>query len=108
MDTLKDVLVARLQRVPGVRHVVDPAREDGFSVLCLGDREIGHFHDDHELDLRLGRTLIRKLGLVAPAEARVHPHRRPGSAYIELRVRRPEDVARVVRIVGLLVRHLAG
>lgn len=106
MDKLKKELVARLERIPGIRHIPYPDRDDGFSGLVFQDREIGHFHDFNELDLRLGKALIKREGLTHPSGSRVHPGRRAGSPYIELRFDREQDLDRIVRLVALLVEDL--
>lgn len=107
MNNLKDKLVARLERIPGICHVPYPARDDGFSGLVFQGREIGHFHDFNELDLRLGKTLIRQQGLAHPPDSHVHPGRRAGSSYIELRFHREQDLDGIVRLVALLTEDLA-
>lgn len=107
MDKLKRELIARLERIPGIRHIPYPDREDGFSGLVFQGREIGHFHDFNELDLRLGKALIRREGLAHPSGSRVHPGRRAGSSYIELRFHREQDLDGIVRLAALLADDLA-
>ncbi len=35
MDKLKRELIARLERIPGIRHIPYPDRDDGFSGLVF-------------------------------------------------------------------------
>jgi len=107
MRSLKDELISRLERIPGISHVPFPDRSDGFSGLRYRGREIGHFHHFNELDLKLGRKLIRQQGLKHQPDSEIHPKRGPGSQYIELRFHRREDVDEIVRLVELLAAELS-
>jgi hypothetical protein len=43
-------------------------RDDGFSSLHFEGKEFAHFHGDNELDIRLGRDIIKREGLVHPTD----------------------------------------
>jgi hypothetical protein len=90
----------------GVREHKLPGREDGFSGLSYGGKDFAHFHNDHELDIRLGRDVIRREGLTHPPNSVVHPKRAPSSHWIELRFHSTADLDRVVRLVKLAVENL--
>lgn len=107
MGALKDELIVRLERIPGVSHVPWPDRSDGFSGVRFRRKEIGHFHNFNELDLRLGKKLIKRQGLRHYPDSEVHPKRGAGSQYIELRFRRRKDLDEVVKLVELLVVELS-
>ncbi|MCB1647109.1 MAG: DUF5519 family protein [Pseudomonadales bacterium] len=107
MKSLKHELVLQLEKIPGIEHVPCPDRDDGFSVLNFRGKEIGHFHNFNEIDLRLGKQLIRQEGLKHPADSSKHPKRSPNSPFIELRFHHQRDISKVVHLVGLLVsKHL--
>ena len=107
MAALKDELIVRLEKIPGISHVPYPERQDGFSALNHRGKEIGHFHNFNEIDLRLGKQLIRQEGLKHPADSSKHPKRIPNSPFIELRFHHQRDISKVVHLVGLLVsKHL--
>lgn len=106
-DGLKAELVARLEAIPGITHVPWPGRDDGFSTIRFRDREIGHFHHFNELDLRLGRKLIRSEGLTHPPDSSRHPDRSANAPFVELRFDRRGDLARIIGLVELLTRELS-
>ncbi|MBO6558829.1 MAG: DUF5519 family protein [Pseudomonadales bacterium] len=103
MSRLKDELVSRLEQIPGISHVPYPDRKDGFSGLNYLDKEIGHFHNFNELDLRLGKRLIKQEGLKHYPDSKNHPNRGPGSQFIEVRFHRRKDIEKLVGLVNLLV-----
>lgn len=100
---LKELLVGQLEQIPDVVHQPWPGRDDGFSALLFRRKELGHFHNFHELDLRLGKALIKAEGLRHPADSKQHPGRSPNSPFIELRFHNERDVAEIVRLVRLAV-----
>ena len=104
---LKNELVRRLEQIPGVTHEPWPSRDDGFSTLHYQGKEIGHFHHFQELDLKLGKKLIRQEGLSHPKDSVSHPKRAAGSAYIELRFANTSQLDRIVELVNLLVESSA-
>lgn len=106
MSALKHELIVRLERIPGVSHIPYPDRHDGFSGLGFRGKEIGHFHHFHELDLRLGKKLIKQQSLKHPPDSKVHPGRSANSQYVELRFHHHQDLDEVIRLVELLVADL--
>jgi hypothetical protein len=100
---LKQLLVGQLEQIPGVVHQPWPDRDDGFSALLFRGKDLGHFHNFHELDLRLGKALIKAEGLRHPADSKQHPGRSLNSPFIELRFHNERDVAQIVRLVQLAV-----
>lgn len=100
---LKNLLVQRLEQIPGVVHQPWPDRDDGFSALLFRGKDLGHFHNFHELDLRLGKALIKSEGLSHPPDSVQHPTRSSNSQFIELRFHDERDVADIVRLVRLAV-----
>ncbi len=105
MGKLKDELVIRLEEIPGVEHVPWPDRDDGFSTLNLNGDEIGHFHDFNELDLKLGKKLIKREGLTHYPDSKNHPKRGVSSQYIEIRFERKSELDELVRLVELLIEE---
>lgn len=103
MANLKRDLVAELERLPGVTHRPWPERNDGFSTVHFAEREIAHFHNLAEIDIRLGKSLIRQEGLVHPSDSTKHPKRSPNSQFIEVRFSTPAEVRQIVRLVQLAI-----
>jgi hypothetical protein len=103
MVSLKKKLVAQLEKVPGIEHVPYPDRDDGFSGLNFQGKEIAHFHNFNELDLKLGKKLIKREGLTHYSDSINHPNRGANSQYIELRFNNQAELNEVVRLVKLLI-----
>lgn len=106
MRGLRAELIRRLEKL-GVEECPVPGREDGFASLRYRGKDFAHFHDDHELDIRLTRAVIEREGLTHPADSRVHPGRTRTSQWIEVRFTRRAHLAQVVRLVRLAVQRLA-
>ena len=106
MPKLKSELVKRLEEIKGLRHQPWPDRDDGFSSISFEGKEIGHFHNFNEIDLRLGKTLIKSEGLQHYPDSIKHPKRSPNSQFIEIRFRKKADLDKIVRVVRLLCQTL--
>ncbi len=59
-QSLKTLLVEKVPQIPGISHKPWPERDDGFATLHFCGKEISHFHNFREIDLRPGRKLIKK------------------------------------------------
>ena len=105
MADLREELIRRLEKF-GVEDRPLPGRDDGFSGLRYGGKELAHFHSDNELDLRLTKAVIAREGLVHPAGSLVHPNRSPKSPWIEIRFTRAAQLDEVVRLVKLAIEQL--
>lgn len=104
MASPKNALLAELEKVEGLS--AQPSPVAGGTALFFRGKEIAHFHHDGELDLRLTRKVIQRLGLVHPEGSTVHPQRAASSPWIELRYESPSDIARVVELVRLAVAQV--
>lgn len=102
---LRDELVRRLAKL-GVEHRLMPGRDDGFASLWSGGKAFAHFHNDHEVDIRLTRALIERHALVHPSDSTVHPGRSGKSHWIEVRFTTKRHVDEVVRLVKLAIEQL--
>jgi len=95
---LKDSLTESiLERFPDVDQ-----RTSRFSerpAFWLGRREIAHYHDGNEIDVRLTRKVIRRLKSELEADRRVQM--RGSSDWVELRFPRRADLARVLELLEL-------
>jgi len=100
MSTLRRQLVAKLRKL-GVEEVRPPGRDDGFAGLLYHGKDIGHFHDDGEVDIKLGKQLIKREGLRHNPASRVHPKRAASSPWMELRLADADDVDAIVRLIKL-------
>jgi hypothetical protein len=105
MSDLRAELIRRLEKL-GVEHCPLPGRTDGFAGLRYNGKEFAHFHDDHELDVRLTKAVIARERLVHPPDSRVHPNRSKTSPWIEVRFTTRADVDRAVRLLKLAIDQL--
>ena len=105
MAHLRKQLVQRLEEL-GVQERILPGRDDGFSSLLYNGKEFAHFHDDNELDIRLTRAVIRRVGLVHPANSRVHPNRSKNSQWIEVRFEKTADLEGLVQLAKLAIAQI--
>jgi hypothetical protein len=104
MDGWKDALLAELEKIEGLEARPSPVA-GGTALLYLG-REFAHFHDANELDLRLTKKNIQALGLSHPEGSVHHPGRSPNSPWIEIRLRKRSDIARVCGLVKMAIAAL--
>lgn len=103
MPKLKSDLVKKLERIPGLE--ARPSKIAGGSALYFKNKEIAHFHNDHEIDIRLTKKVIRKEGLNHPGDSTIHKHRSPSSEWIEIRFQNSEDIAEVARLLKLALEQ---
>lgn len=103
MNPFKAQLLEAIEKLPGIEVVVWRERSDGFTTLNYRGKEIAHFHHDNELDLALGKELIKQQGLNHPQDSIKHPKRSASSAYIELRYNSSRQVDEVVRLLKLAI-----
>lgn len=101
---LKQKLLQSLAVVEGL--TAEPSPVSGGTALFFRGREFAHFHNDHELDLRLTKKVIRSLGLSHPTGSVHHPTRSTSSPWIELRFNTDSEVERVVELVKVALVQL--
>lgn len=58
MSKLRQELIKKLERIPGLED--RPSKVAGGSAIFYNDKEIAHFHNDNEIDVRLTRKFIRR------------------------------------------------
>lgn len=100
----KQKLLQLLASVEGL--TAEPSPVAGGTALFYRGREFAHFHNDHELDLRLTSKVIRSLGLSHPAGSVHHPTRSTSSPWIEVRFQSDSEVERAAELVKLAVAQL--
>jgi len=104
-DSLREKLSQRLRAI-GVEERAYPGRDDGFASLLFRGKEFAHFHTDSEIDIRLGKDVIQREGLVHPSDSRVHPARSSSSPWFEMKILRASDVDEALRLVQLALQGL--
>ncbi|WP_163133577.1 luciferase family protein [Agarivorans sp. Alg241-V36] len=103
---LKQALYNWLVSQTGVNSVFYPNDKGGFYGFSYKDREFAHFHQADELDLKLGKKTIARLGLQHPNNSLVHPKRSAGSAWIELPFHHAADLETIKGLVKLAISQL--
>jgi len=104
MTDLKTELLQELRKIDGVEDRPSPV--SGGSALFYHDKPFAHFHSENELDLRLTKKIIKKLGLSHPPDSVHHPNRSPNSAWIEVRFASTNEIDNVLKLVRLAVAEL--
>ncbi|MFC7420573.1 luciferase family protein [Iodobacter arcticus] len=97
-------LLAELRKIEGVEDRPSPVA--GGCALFYFGKEFAHFHNTNELDLRLTKAIIRKLGMQHPPDSLHHPTRSPNSAWIEVRFSLASDIPKLVELVKLAITKL--
>jgi hypothetical protein len=98
-------LIERLEAL-GVEHRPVPGRDDGFAGLFYRGKAFAHFHNDHELDIRLTRAVIERECLSHPKNSAVHPDRSTKSPWIEIRFATAKEIDDIVRLVRIAIAQL--
>jgi hypothetical protein len=103
MTKLRSELIEKLERIPGLED--RPSKVAGGSAIFYKGKEIAHFHDDNEIDVRLTKKIIRKEGLNHPSGSKIHKHRSPSSEWIEIQFKKSKDVEEVLRLFKLALEQ---
>ncbi|HEY9790521.1 MAG TPA: luciferase family protein [Candidatus Obscuribacterales bacterium] len=99
MTQLRKQLIQKLLEIEGLEERASTVA--GGSALFYKGKEIAHFHNDHEIDVRLTKEVIKKEGLTHPIDSEVHSSRKPGSQWFEIRFRSAAQVEEAVRLFKL-------
>ena len=87
----------------GIEHRPVEGHDDGFAGLFFRGKAVAHFHNNHEIDIRLTRTVIEREGLTHPVDSIQHPSRSARSQWIEIRFRNSRDVDEIVRLMLFVI-----
>jgi hypothetical protein len=99
--SVREELERKLLEIPGVAR--GPSRVGHGAAYFSGDREIAHFHGDERMDIRLTRELIRVRKQEGGFDERVRT-RGPSADWVELFVRRVQDIPLALELVEDAVR----
>jgi hypothetical protein len=102
VNVLHKSLCQRLQDL-GVEVRAWPGRDDGFASLIFNGKDFAHFHTWSEIDIRLGKDVIKREHLTHPSNSRVHPGRAKNSPWYEMKILSATDVDEAVRLVKIAV-----
>lgn len=99
MPDLRDELVRRLTALPGV----SVAFYKDTDLLCVfhNHKEIAHFQNEQEIDIRLTPKIIQQNGLHPPPNTTSHLDRPTRSRWIVQSFAQPEMLDEIVSLVRL-------
>jgi len=103
LNKLRQQLTKELLKIDGVTEKHWPDRDDGFSSFEYHGKDFAHFHHDNELDVRLGKQIIKANRVPRPTDSEPHPNRAAGSPWIELRYHDVAEVEEVVRLIKMAI-----
>jgi len=101
MPDLRDELVRRLTALPGVTV----ARYKETELLCVfhNNKEIAHFQNQYEIDIRLTPKIIKQKGLHPPSDTTSHLDRAKSSRWIVQAFNQQETLDDIVALVRLAI-----
>ena len=97
MASLRDELVMRLEELPNVKVAL--WKDSDLLCVLYNNKEIAHFQNEHEIDIRLSPSIIRQKGLHPPVNTASHLDRAKNSKWI---VQSFEDREHLGKIVDLI------
>jgi hypothetical protein len=103
VSNLRKKLVEKLKAFEGLED--KPSKVAGGSAIFYNGKEIAHFHNDNEIDVRLTKKIIKREGLTHPTDSQIHHQRSANSEWIELRFSSAEHVDEVVRLFKLALEQ---
>ena len=80
MQSPYDQLISQLQTLPNI--TVGRWKETQLWCVFLDGKEIAHFHQTAEIDLRLTPKIIKERELAPPPDSTTHPNRSPKSRWL--------------------------
>lgn len=106
MPVLRTKLAEKLVKIPGLEKKVLHGKHEGFTYFSYKGKEVAHFDNDNEHDVRLTKAVIKQEGLVHPADAKRHPNRvKSKPHWIVLQFKKASQIKEIVRLVGLAVKQ---
>ena len=96
---MRQQLINKLNDLPDV----EVALYKNSDLLCVfyKGKEVAHFQNESEIDIRLSRAIIKREGLVPPENSTSHPNRSKNSIWIVQAFCSDEDVDKLVRLVQM-------
>lgn len=73
-------LIQKLEKLPDV--TVDTWKDTDLLCVFYKGKEIAHFQNEYEIDIRLTPSLIRRMGLQPPEKTKSHTDRSKNSRWI--------------------------
>lgn len=80
------------------------SRFSDVEAFFVGTREIAHFHDKKEIDVRVTKAMIKKMGFLKSNDSRVHV-RSASSDWVEVKFSKESDLNFILEIVDIAARE---
>lgn len=103
MTKLIDHLKTELNKIPNVT-IAAYKDTDLICVSYLG-KEFAHFHDDHEIDVRIPAKFVKRKGLGEPIQSARHPDRSKKSIWRSLRFETPAETDELIQLIQALLEE---
>jgi len=106
VPTLRNKLTKELEKISGLEKGVLQGKHEGFTYFSYNGKEVAHFDNDTELDVRLTKSVIKQEGLAHPSDSKNHPNRAKTEAHwIVLQLKRADRIKEIVRLVKLAIKR---
>ena len=106
MPSLRIKLTRELEKIPGLEKGILPGKKEDFTYFSYNGKEIAHFDNNNELDVRLTKSIIRQEGLTHPRDSKNHPNRvNSQTHWIVLQFKQADRIKEIVRLVKLAIEQ---
>ena len=95
-------LIEALVELPDVEMQVLTGKSEGFTYFTFKGKEIAHFDNDLEIDIKLSKKVIEEESLEHPKDSKSHPNRyktKPHWIVIQLEKFTLEEIVRLAKKV---------
>lgn len=97
--TNKSEIIQSLESLPNVELKVLTGKHEGFTYFTFKGKEIAHFDNDLEIDVKLTKKVIAEESLEHPKDSQSHPNRyktKPHWIVLQLEKFSKEEIVRLV------------
>lgn len=107
MASLRNTLSNELEKIPGLEMTVLQGKHAGFTFFSYKGKELAHFDNDNELDVRLTKSVIIQQRLTHPDDSKNHPNRVNSKPHwIVLQFKRVTRINEIVKLVKLAMKQV--
>ena len=103
MTPPRKLLEKRLNTIQGIH--IDTWKDTELVCVFYEGKELGHFHGETILDLRLSQKIIRNRNISRDISKKIHPNRSANSIWVGIEFNNEEDVDRVVELIDLVISN---
>lgn len=99
MADLREQLIVQVEELADVKVAL--WKETDLLCVFYKDREIAHFQNDHEIDIRLTPAIIKRKGLQPPTNTTSHLDRAQRSRWIVQSFTTEEELSNVFELLKI-------